>query len=95
MIVVIAKVIGKKTTVEDLKNLLESLVAPTLKENGCIQYILHQDTEQENIFFFYENWENAEALKAHSNTDRFKQFLKEAEALTEKPMEVSVLNKIS
>lgn len=43
----------------------DNLVAPTLKEPGCIQYDLWQDTADPNRFAMVEVWESDEALEKH------------------------------
>ena len=49
----------------ELKAALEALIEPTSKEEGYINYDLHQSVEDPGRFFFYENWESAEHLDAH------------------------------
>ena len=53
---------GKET---ELKNALLGLVAPTRKENGCINYDLHILPEDPAKFLFHENWTSKAALDAH------------------------------
>jgi quinol monooxygenase YgiN len=57
-----------------LKQTLLSLVGPTLKEEGCINYILHEDPQDPANFLFYENWTSAEALEAHKATPHISAF---------------------
>jgi quinol monooxygenase YgiN len=44
---------------------LKKLVAPTLKEAGCIQYDLHRDKDNPAHFLFYETWENRDLWQDH------------------------------
>ena len=46
--------------------ILQNMVTETKKEDACIQYDLHQGTEDENLFVFYEIWKNKEGLDAHN-----------------------------
>lgn len=46
---------------ELVKQSLLHLIPPTLAEAGCLNYDLHQDNENPDRFFFYENW----ATRAH------------------------------
>ena len=69
---VIAKVVAKRVSVEAVKAELLKLIEPTRKENGCIEYNLHQDNEDPTVFIFYENWESAACLEKHTNSDHFK-----------------------
>ncbi|MFT4202498.1 MAG: putative quinol monooxygenase [Chitinophagaceae bacterium] len=94
MLTVIAKITAKKSTVAETKLLLQSLVAPTRKEEGCIQYDLHQGISEDHVFFFYENWEDRKALEKHLANDHLLHFRKEAEDLLQVPMEVFMLDRI-
>lgn len=94
MLTVIAKMAAKQSKIEETKALLQSLVAPTLKEDGCIQYDLHQGKPEEQVFFFYENWESREALEKHLANDHLVEFKEKAQSLLEKPMEVFLMHKL-
>ena len=50
---------------QELRAALEDLVDPTLAEDGCVNYDLHQGVDDPSWFFFYENWESGEKLDAH------------------------------
>jgi quinol monooxygenase YgiN len=50
---------------DELRQALESLVEPTSREKGYVNYDLHQNIEDPDQFFFYENWESGEDLDAH------------------------------
>jgi len=65
-LIVIAKVTAVEGKTEEAKLNLQGLIEPTLKEEGCIQYDLHQDNTSPHLFYFYEIWESEEHLKAHS-----------------------------
>ncbi|MEI8186258.1 MAG: putative quinol monooxygenase [Chlorobiaceae bacterium] len=71
-LVVVAKVVAKKEFQSSLKSSLLNLIVPTRQENGCIDYILHQDTEDSSVFVFYETWENPASLDNHLQTDHYK-----------------------
>ena len=55
---VVAKVTAKKDSVDNVKSELLKLITPTRKENGCIEYNLHQDNDDPAVFIFYETWES-------------------------------------
>ena len=59
---------------DDLRAALEDLVDPTLAEDGCVTYDLHQGVEDPSWFFFYENWASAEKLQAHLENDHLVAF---------------------
>ena len=74
-ITVVAKIVAKKESVEAVKAELLQLIPPTRKENGCIEYLLHQDNQDPAVFIFYETWESADSLVAHTNTDHYKAYV--------------------
>lgn len=58
----------------ELKAELEALIEPTSKEDGYVNYDLHQGVEDPSTFFFYENWESAAQLDAHFATPHLVRF---------------------
>ncbi|MQA34373.1 putative quinol monooxygenase [Modestobacter roseus] len=50
---------------DELRAALEALVEPTSREQGYVNYDLHQGVEDPDAFFFYENWESGQDLDAH------------------------------
>jgi quinol monooxygenase YgiN len=82
-ITVVAKIVAKKETVESVRSELLKLVAPTRKENGCINYALHQDNDDPAVFIFYETWENEACLAKHMESDHFKNYVSAVDGLLE------------
>ncbi len=64
-ITVVATFQAKPGKAEELKRALISLVAPTRKEAGCLNYDLHQSPDDPGKFLFHENWTTKAALDAH------------------------------
>lgn len=62
---IVANIIAKPDHIELVKTELLKLIEITRKEEGCINYDLHQDNENPAHFVFYENWESRELLMAH------------------------------
>jgi quinol monooxygenase YgiN len=50
---------------------LRALVAPTRKEEGCLQYDLHRGADHPGTFLFHEVWESREHHVAHTRTPHF------------------------
>ena len=50
---------------------LRALVAPTRKEDGCLQYDLHRASDGTGAFLLHEVWESREHHAAHTKTDHF------------------------
>ena len=75
LLTVIASMRAKPGKEQALRDALESLVEPTSKEDGYVNYDLHQGVEDPAVFFFYENWESGEALDAHLATPHLVEFV--------------------
>lgn len=76
ILTIVARVEAQEGKVEFVKAELLKLIEPTLKEKGCIQYDLHQDNENSNVFFFYEQWESEALLQDHLNTSHIAEYIK-------------------
>ena len=80
---VVARILAKAEQRELVKSELLKLIDPTRAEEGCINYDLHQDNENENLFFFHENWESKELLQAHLNNAHIVAYVKATEGAVE------------
>ncbi len=94
MLTVIAKILVKAGKIEEAKSGLLALVAPTLEENGCIDYVLHQSNDDPRLFFFYENWTDRESLENHLANVHIAEFSAKAEELLAEPAELFFLSKV-
>jgi quinol monooxygenase YgiN len=72
MLTVVAKLVAKPESIETVKSELLKLVHPSLDEEGCIEYVLHQDNANPSVFIFYENWESMDCLAKHKETVHYK-----------------------
>lgn len=59
----------------ELRSILTGLLAPTRREDGCINYDLHSSTEQPGRFLFHENWVSEDHLNRHGETPHVKALL--------------------
>jgi quinol monooxygenase YgiN len=66
MVALVAILRAKAGLAGPLKERLMGLVEPTLAEPGCVQYDLHQGTEDPNTFVFYERWKTPADLAEHA-----------------------------
>lgn len=80
---VIARILVKPEKKEFVKNELLKLIEPTRKEEGCINYDLHQDNENENLFLFYENWTSRELWQKHINNSHISEYREATEGAIE------------
>jgi len=76
---IVATITAKPEKRKLVKRELLKLIAPTRAEKGCINYDLHQDNENENLFLFYENWENKALWQTHMANDHIAAYLKATE----------------
>ncbi len=80
-LIITAKVIAKKDSVHTLKNELLKLIAPTRKEEGCLDYALHQDNDDPALFMFYEIWESPAHFEKHRDSAHFKAYISATDGL--------------
>lgn len=65
---------SKPEFLSEVKSTLQNMVVHSKKETACIQYDLHQSLEDQNVFTFYEIWENEEGLAQHNEQPYIKAF---------------------
>jgi quinol monooxygenase YgiN len=65
---VIAHIHSKPGRQQELRSVLESFVAPTRLEEGCLRYDLFVDLDDPTKFTFIEEWSSREALQKHSQS---------------------------
>ncbi len=70
---VVARIIARPETIDNVRSLLIGLIGPTRREPGCITYELLQNTSDPTDFTFVEEWESDDALRAHLASDHIKQ----------------------
>jgi len=66
---VVARITARPDKVEELRQVLSGLVAPTRAEEGCISYELLQNRSEPTDFTFVEEWTNDAALEQHFTTE--------------------------
>lgn len=92
---VVAEAIAIPGREDELKQRLLSLVEPTRKEEGCIQYDLHMSTDEAGRFVFYENWKSRELLDRHLQSPHLKAFIAAAPELLAEPLRVQMYTRIA
>ena len=80
---IVARIEAKADKIELVKTALLKLIEPTRKEEGCLQYDLHQDNENPEAFVFYENWESRALWQTHMNNDHLKAYMEETDGAVE------------
>jgi quinol monooxygenase YgiN len=96
LLTVIASMKAAPGNVDELRSALTSLVEPTLQEEGCVNYDLHESVEEPGVFFFYENWDSAEHLDAHLSAPHLAEFAdKIGDLLDESGLSINRLRRIA
>ncbi|HLH57268.1 MAG TPA: putative quinol monooxygenase [Verrucomicrobiae bacterium] len=65
LLVVIARVKAKPGKEIEVMNHLKSLVEPSRKDAGCVNYDLHRNQDEPGSFLFHETWHSREHLERH------------------------------
>lgn len=78
-----------------MKALLIKLAAGSNQEAACIQYELHQDGNDPNVFLFHEIWENQEGLNLHNTQPHILEFRADSAAIIDGPATLYQTNKVT
>lgn len=73
---IVARIEARKESVELVKAELLKLIDVTRKEEGCVQYVLHQDNMQPEVFVFYENWIDRDLWQAHMGKAHLAEYMR-------------------
>ena len=90
---VIARSVARRGSENQLRELLQGMLAPTRAETGCILYDLYESNEN-GRFYFYEIWESQAALDQHAASPHFKHLEQSVGELIQEPFEVNILERI-
>ena len=80
---IIAKLKAKPGSEDDLYEACRKLIAPTLAEEGCINYDMHRSIEDSGTIMFYENWETKPLWERHMESPHLAEFSAETEDMVE------------
>ncbi len=95
MITVVAKIEAKAGREKEVKEVLMALVPITRKEDGCMNYDLHQYNQHPGQFLFYENWRDQASLDKHLASAHVQDLVKRSGVLLSKPAEIKLYQQIS
>ena len=90
---VIARSVARIGREDQLRELLQGMLAPTRAESGCRLYELYESNVK-GRFYFYEIWESQAALDKHAASPHFKHLQRTLGELLQKPFEVNILTGI-
>ena len=92
---VVAELNAKPGKENDLRDALTGLIELTRSEEGCVEYLLHESTDQRGRFVFYENWKSREALDRHLATPYLKALSARSEELLAEPARILTYTRIA
>ena len=93
-ITVVAQIKAKPGNESQVRLLLLSLVAPSRKDAGCLNYDLHQGTNDPTLFLFHENWTSKAQLDAHLQKPDLQAVLGRVGQLVAEPPQITLWEKI-
>ena len=74
-ITIVAQIVAKQEHREAVKTELLNMIPPTRQETGCIEYRLHQDSVNPDLFLFFETWQDTESLQNHLNSPHYTRYV--------------------
>jgi quinol monooxygenase YgiN len=72
--VVTATWTAKEGEEERVLQAVRNLIEPSRAEPGCLYYQANRDPEDPRVFFFYEQYADENAYKAHGESEHFKRY---------------------
>ncbi len=91
---IVATIIAKDNEVEFVKSAAKSIVEPSNRDEGCLQYELHQDNANPNTLIFFEIWQDQQSLDKHNETQHLQDFIKKVESKISL-LDVKLISKIA
>jgi quinol monooxygenase YgiN len=79
----------------ELLELLQSFVAKSRSEPGCIDYHFHVSEYDPNVFYFYENWTSREELDRHLALPYLRSFFARHPEFLAKEVEIKFFRMLS
>lgn len=89
-VTVLARFKAKEGLEEKAKQEIMARVAPTRAEAGCINYDLHQSSDDKRLFMLYENWTSKQALDEHLQMPYLQSLVAAADELFSEPIDISL-----
>jgi quinol monooxygenase YgiN len=89
----IARAVAKQGKQDELRKVLQRMLAPTHAEQGNVFYELFESHEG-GSFFFNELWQSQQALDQHAASPHFKKLKEEIRELLAEPFEINLLTEI-
>lgn len=94
-VTVVATFKSKAGMEDTVRSAILAVVAPTRAEAGCINYDLHQTTDDPSLFMLHENWVSQKDLDAHLAMPYLQDLLAKADDLFAEPVGIAIWQMIS
>ncbi|MFO8084969.1 MAG: putative quinol monooxygenase [Desulfobacterales bacterium] len=94
-VTVLAMFKAKSGLEERVREELLKLVAPTRSESGCINYDLHQCSDDKTKFMLHENWVSKRDLDIHLEMPYLNHFKSIAGEILAEPLQITIWKMIS
>lgn len=91
----VAFIRAKQGLEDELGRRLQTLIAPTRQEAGCINYDLHRSNDDPALWMLHENWRAQRDLDQHFETPYLKGFLNRAGELLAEEMDLRFFSPVS
>jgi quinol monooxygenase YgiN len=91
---VIAQIKAKPGKESSVRQELLSLVAPSRKDAGCLNYDLHQALDNPVLYLFHENWTSKAHLDQHLQKPDLQAVLARVSQLVAEPPQITLWEKI-
>lgn len=93
--IVVAKLKAKAGQEEKMEQALRDMVPKVESEPGTQTYTLHRAQKDPRTFMFYEKYQDADALKQHSQTPYFKELFRVLTPMLDGAPEVEMFTEIA
>ncbi len=94
-VTVLAHIKAKPGKEDAMRKELLSLVAPSRKDAGCINYDLHQAADNPALFMFHENWSGKAQLDQHLQKPDLQAVLARVGQMVAEPPQITLWEKIA
>ncbi len=91
---VVAQIKTKPGKEAQVRKELLSLIAPSRKDAGCINYDLHQAVDNPALFMFHENWASKAHLDQHLRKPDLQAVLGRVGQMAAEPPQITLWEKI-
>lgn len=94
LLTIVAQIQAKPGKESQVRQELLSLVAPSRKDAGCLNYDLHQALDNHALFLLHENWTTEAHLEQHLQKKDVKAALAKLAQLAVEPPQITLWKKI-